>query len=341
LMDSPDPVLVVFEPDGTIRSVGSSITDLTGKMPQEYIGRTVIDQVHPADADLVTQRSAWLLDQGDGARTRLRFRLRSGSDSWRWVEILGTNAASTPDLGAVVASLRDIHDDQSLMEEVRTAEREAAEGASDTREDSLRMLLSISADAVLVFDDDFNLVWSSPGLAAATGWSSDQLESVDPVDMVHADDLPAMLAGLSALQGEAAPADSSITIRLRRGDGYWRWTDVVGRDLRDYPAIGGVALAFPDADDRVRAAERVRASERRHRALVRHSDDGVMVCDAQGAITYASDAMTSLVGWSPDEATGVVMGTGLAEPHRSTVLDAFDLVKNEPGRVATIQYECQ
>ncbi len=186
----------------------------------------------------------------------------------------------------------------------------------------LSALVGMTADAVVLLDDDLNVIWSTPSVTESSGWRADELRSLGPADIVHPDDLQMAIAGLSALRDgtiRATPSAPTATVRLRRGDGTWRWTDVVGRGLRlcpepDGPEIDAIALAFRDAEDRVRANIALEASERRHRALVQHSNDGVVVCDANRVITDMSESVTRLVGWS------------------------FDAAVADPGELQTVQF---
>ena len=86
----------------------------------------------------------------------------------------------------------------------------------------------------------------------------------------------------------------------------------MGRDLRNDPDVGGFALAFTDADSRVRAEAELAASERRHRALVRGGHERLLLTDAGGSITWVSDPSPEAPAhWRGRGYEGGTMGSAL------------------------------
>lgn len=55
---------------------------------------------------------------------------------------------------------------------------------------------------------------------------------------------------------------------------------------------------------RVLADARLRDSEQRYRMLIENMNEGVVVCDRDGRVTYASDRFCEMVGYAPDEICG-------------------------------------
>ncbi len=76
------------------------------------------------------------------------------------------------------------------------------------------------------------------------------------------------------------------------------------------------------------AAERVAASEKRFRSLVQHASDIFIVLDSEGVTTYASDAVTRVLGYAPEQLLGEQLNTIVHENDREPAALNFLAVKD-------------
>src|SRR3954454_16071008 len=93
--------------------------------------------------------------------------------------------------------------------------------------------------------------------------------------------------------------------RLRRQDGTRLHVNVgvsLVRDEDGEPSQFAAVLQDITAHKQSEAA--LRGSEHRHRALVQRSADAAFVIAPHGEILYASPAITSVLGWAPEDAVG-------------------------------------
>ena len=125
-------------------------------------------------------------------------------------------------------------------------ERAADQGGSDTR---FRALVQNALDIVAIVDPDGSWSYVSPAIERVLGFAPDDLLHIDPVALVHPDDLAPIqrvYADVLATPGVHPPAE----FRARHRDGSWRWLELVGTNLLTDPRVGGVVVNARDITDR-------------------------------------------------------------------------------------------
>lgn len=85
------------------------------------------------------------------------------------------------------------------------------------------------------------------------------------------------------------------------------------------------------------ADQRIRDSERQFRRLVESAWEVVILVDANGEITYASDAVSRVMGYSVDEYSGNNIFDLVHEEDLPKVREAFEAMKREEGRSVTVE----
>jgi diguanylate cyclase (GGDEF)-like protein/PAS domain S-box-containing protein len=101
-------LMSIQTPAGEYRFASPNVTQLFGWAPEELVGRSVYDLCHPEDvADLAAARWA----TGAEEVQIVRYRLRCGDGSYRWVETRGRGRRGPDGRGYVVCLSRDIEDE--------------------------------------------------------------------------------------------------------------------------------------------------------------------------------------------------------------------------------------
>jgi diguanylate cyclase (GGDEF)-like protein/PAS domain S-box-containing protein len=164
-----------------------------------------------------------------------------------------------------------------------------------------RLLAENATDIVSLLDVDRRVVWVSPSVTAATGWLPDELEGRGFDELVHQDDLTALLQEMSG----AGPHAS--VFRLRRTDGVYSWMSATGRWAADDDGSRlGYVVALRDIDIQVRAQRELAEREERYRMLSENASDVVLKLGADGRIVWASESITTVLGWSGRDILGRV-----------------------------------
>jgi len=230
LIQNSSDVIMILEPDLTIRYETPSIERVLGHSVGERIGRTPLDIVHPEDAASVQA----VLEQvalGEGVERRFECRVRHSDDSWHVVQAIAKNMIDHESVGGMVVNYRDITDQKALEEQLRRqAFHDDLTGLPNRALFIERLQHAIdrlgrqrTPIAVLFIDlDDFKTVNDSLGhttgdrlLVAVAKRARDCLRSVDTIARLGGDEFAVLLEDVADAE---VPSDiaARILASLRR-----------------------------------------------------------------------------------------------------------------------------
>ena len=153
----------------------------------------------------------------------------------------------------------------SHMASTVAAERDEAWRALETSGEQFRALVQNSSDLIMVLDEAAVAIYVSGACERLLGRSADELKAVDLAALVHPEDVELVRSCLGWAIVEPGPT-APIELRARHIDGQWRHLEVVGSNLRDNQAVGGMVLNVRDVTDR-RRVEAQLAHQATHDAL--------------------------------------------------------------------------
>ena len=189
LIENVSDIIIVVGPDGTIRFASEAVQVAAGYTPAEAVGLNVGHFVHPDDLPRVAQTLKLHAEQP--SRTlRGDYRLRRKDGTLRDVEVISRNLAGVPEIGGLVAVIRDVTE-RRLQE--RALER--ANRALEARSQANKALVQATGEAQLyqamtraiVESAGYSMAWiglldGEPGCAlrcvAGTGLTLDRADAV-------------------------------------------------------------------------------------------------------------------------------------------------------------------
>jgi PAS domain S-box-containing protein len=158
LVEHSSDAILLLDAAGTVLYASQSLHRVLGYEPEERIGRSVFELVHPDDVSRVQQVfAATLQHPGEVYTAEVRARHRDGS--WRHIDGLGVNRLDDPAVRAVVVNLRDV------------TERRAAEAALARSEARTRELVGSALDAVITMDHAGRVVEWNPAAERMFGYA--------------------------------------------------------------------------------------------------------------------------------------------------------------------------
>lgn len=170
LVEHAREVVMVLDPDLRISYVTQSVEQAFGHQAQDLVGTNGIDLVHENDKESAAARINELLESG--SVERMTIRIRRGDGGWAWIEILGTDMRSRPEVNGVVLNIRDV--------------TERVQSEQGTKR--LTAVLGAASDVVTITDNSMRLLYANDAARRVLSIPDEiDLRDVDPTSMFSAD----------------------------------------------------------------------------------------------------------------------------------------------------------
>ena len=119
-------VIVIIDSEGINRYKSANIEKWFGWKPEELVGKSTWDVVHPDDLNYVQQVFDSLLKKRDNT-TNLEFRYRCKDDIYKWIEFTGINLIHDKDINGILGNYHDITERKKISIELVKAKEKAEE----------------------------------------------------------------------------------------------------------------------------------------------------------------------------------------------------------------------
>jgi diguanylate cyclase (GGDEF)-like protein/PAS domain S-box-containing protein len=121
-------IITVLNGEGSIQYVGPSVERVLGWAPEERVGRSAFELIHPDDARAAQVAFARLREE-PGPGTPFEFRHAHRDASWRVLEAVPNNLLQDPAVRGIVMTLRDVTDRRRAEEALRESQERLAHDA--------------------------------------------------------------------------------------------------------------------------------------------------------------------------------------------------------------------
>lgn len=115
LVSKSSDIITVLNVDGTITFQSESTKQVLGFNPDDMVGKSAFDYVHPDDVGRVRAVFAERIDQM-GAEVSMEYQFRRADDSWVHLESRATNRLHDPAISGIVVNSRDITERKAIEE---------------------------------------------------------------------------------------------------------------------------------------------------------------------------------------------------------------------------------
>jgi diguanylate cyclase (GGDEF)-like protein/PAS domain S-box-containing protein len=173
LIQNASDIITILGEDGIIRYDSPAIERVLGYTPEERLGKSAFEYMHPDDVGGVERSFAEALEDPGVVRPPVEFRLRHKDGSWRHVEATRTNLLEDPAVRGVVANSRDV------------TERKRAEEALKESEERHRAVVEQSVEGIYLFDPRTKRVLeSNTAFEKLLGYTAEELSEMSIYDFI-------------------------------------------------------------------------------------------------------------------------------------------------------------
>jgi two-component system cell cycle sensor histidine kinase/response regulator CckA len=234
-------------PDGRMIDANPVLVDLLG-----YPSREALLVTNAADAYLSADaRLRWqeMLDTAENVvEVDRQHRRRDGSLVW----LRDTARAIRDETGAVEyyeGALQDVTQHITAEEAVRRSEAR------------FRSLIENASDGVLILSAEGLVTYQSPAVERILGYAPESILGTSPFAFVHPDDIAGVMESFAEVMMPGGHG-KSVEFRCRHADGSYRVLHVLGSNLLDDPAVGGVVVNMIDSTVHRSLEEQLHHSQR-------------------------------------------------------------------------------
>ena len=133
LVENAPDAIAVINGDGTIRYGSPSIEQVLGYQPEELIGLTISDRIHPDDLPGINRLFEAFIDNPEVIEG-IEARYQHSDGSWRWIEVRGLNLLDDPILQGFILHYHDVTGHRLAEDDLRRSEERLRELVLSLRE---------------------------------------------------------------------------------------------------------------------------------------------------------------------------------------------------------------
>jgi len=109
----------ILDPEGRTVFVSPSVTRVTGRGPQDIVGRDPIERVHPDDQPAVRELFEEIGRQPGGTSRMITARGLHADGTWRKLQCVVQNLTDDPAVGGLIVNYRDITNETEARDQLR------------------------------------------------------------------------------------------------------------------------------------------------------------------------------------------------------------------------------
>ncbi len=158
-------VIAIVDQHGINRYKSANVERLFGWTPEELVGKSTWDIIHPDDVPPLQEFFSQFLERPDAVETtECRYQCKDGQ--YRWIEFTGTNLFHDPDINGLLGNYHDI------------TQRKQAELLLRESEARFKALHNASFGGIAIHDQGA-ILECNQGLSDMTGYTVDELIGMD------------------------------------------------------------------------------------------------------------------------------------------------------------------
>jgi PAS domain S-box-containing protein len=262
-----------------------------GYEPQELVGRSILDLLHPEDVERVAGAIQAALQNREPARVEFRYRHAAGH--YLWLETVGKLLCDDDGLpvGAVFSG-RDIAERKQAE-----SQRDATLKALRKREERFHGTLDTMLEGCQIIGFDWKYLYVNDSAAQHGRRARDELLGRTMMEVYPGIEETAMFDALRRCMDERVPRRMENEFHYADGSSAWF-------DLSFQPVPEGVFVLSYDITERKRAEEALSEQHEFLRQVIDIVPHWIFVKDRQGRMILSNRAHAGALGMTPEEIVG-------------------------------------
>ncbi|WP_319507832.1 PAS domain S-box protein [uncultured Methanolobus sp.] len=164
-------VIAIIDKDGINRYKSPNVEKWFGWKPQDIVGVSTWENIHPDDLNHTQEVFATLFD-ATGATVNAKCRYRCKDGSYKWIEFTAINLLHEPTINGILLNYHDI------------TEHKLAEDALQNSENKFRNYIENASYAIFVADENWKFLEVNKTASTLTGYSEDELLTMTGFDLI-------------------------------------------------------------------------------------------------------------------------------------------------------------
>lgn len=240
--------MLVLDLDGRCVCVNQAFCDLIGYTAEEVMARTVAEITHPDDV-AVSQKMLRRLASGEAKFNQLEKRYVHKSGRPVWALLTAVLVPRSDGLPPLLAA--------GLVQDI--SQRKAAEEALQRSEALFRTIGENAGDLILIVDyPTMKALYVSPACRKLLGYSVDELQDRNSLELVHPDDLSVIHRATEEMVRKGSNG-LIAEMRFRHKNGNWHHVEAHGCAVRDSRGeLERIVVISRMIDDRILAQQALR-----------------------------------------------------------------------------------
>ncbi|MHA2244698.1 MAG: PAS domain S-box protein [Candidatus Hodarchaeales archaeon] len=286
LINSLPGIVMETDLEGNFLFVSPQALDILGYHPEEVIGKSGFEFIHPDDQETSMEIIAKALE--NQYILNFEYRARHKKGHYIWFSASGRMVGEDPDI-KLVMMIKDISYLKQTEDELQQSE------------ERFRELIGNLSDIVVELDSEGNFVFISSQVYEIFGYKPEEVIGRSGFEFIHPDDLEIAIRAFEKVMG--GKSGYHFEFKVKHNDGYYVPVSVSGQVIKknnDFKLVGVIS----DISERKQAEEALRKSDALYNQIIENVKDIIFTLSDDGTITSLNLAFEKLTGWSRDEIIG-------------------------------------
>ncbi|MGE5403593.1 MAG: PAS domain S-box protein [Candidatus Saccharibacteria bacterium] len=288
---------------------GTSYKSVLGYDPEEILGKSVVDYVHPADRKRLLV--AFEKSETTGQPGKIEIRFRHSDGHYVWLECSGNPIFTNEEFMGGVLACRDISERRETQRALKVSERNLRRQV-----EYLNTMIDNMNEVFFTYDVDMRVTFANRRAFSLTGYSPEEVIGRNFMEIVVPDEYVRVRE--KAEQRLTKGTSDSYEVKILSQDGDVWWVRLNSSPLLENGRIVGGMVLAEDITERKKAENDLANEKERLAVTLRSIGDGVITADVEGRVVLINAAAEKLTGWTQSEATGYPINKvlNLIDPHK-------------------------